>query len=101
MTEKKIAYIAGPITGVADYKAKFAAAEAQLEIDGYIVLNPARLPEGMPYEAYIPICLAMVAAADTLFMLPGAQYSKGAMAEYTCAVALGKTIKGFGEEGTT
>lgn len=88
----KVIYIAGPITGVEDYKVRFASAEAQLEAQGHIVLNPARLPEGMAYEAYMPICLAMVQAADMVVMLPGWGDSKGAIAEYACAHALGKEM---------
>ena len=41
-----IIYIAGPITGVTDYKEKFDQAEHQLTELGHKVLNPATLPRG-------------------------------------------------------
>lgn len=87
---RKVAYIAGPITGVKDYRARFKRAADKLGDQGWIVLNPAELPEGMVYEAYIPICLAMLAAADTLFVLPGSEKSCGALAEIAFARAMGK-----------
>ena len=34
-------YIAGPITGIMDYKEKFIKAEKQLKEMGHIVINPA------------------------------------------------------------
>ena len=49
----------------------FAQAEEELEKLGCIVLNPARLPDGMPADAYMPICLAMVQQADAVYCLPG------------------------------
>ena len=69
-------YIAGGITGVEDYKARFAAAKRMLLREGedrpismehYYgtpradkVLNPAELPEGWPGKVYMDVCLAMM-----------------------------------------
>ena len=41
------AYIAGKITGDSGYKKKFAHTKACLEAEGFVVLNPAELPEGI------------------------------------------------------
>lgn len=87
-----IVYISGPITGAANYRETFAAAEKRLKEKGYIVLNPAALPEGMTHEAYMQICLPMVQVADTVYMLPGWQESRGATAEHTAARAAGKNL---------
>ena len=73
-------YIAGGITGVEDYKARFAAAKRMLLREGedrpismehYYgtprvdkVLNPAELPEGWPGKVYMDVCLAMIRAAE-------------------------------------
>lgn len=43
-------YIAGPITGIPDYKERFAKAEAELKAKGHAVMNPAALPEGFEYS---------------------------------------------------
>ena len=79
---KKKVYIAGAIIGCADYKAGFAAARMELEALGYIVLNPAELPEGMEKADYMRICLAMLDTADEICMLPGWGISEGAMIEH-------------------
>lgn len=95
MSKKKrprVAYISGAITGVPDYRERFAWAERILRRDGYIVLNPAILPEGMPYRRYMPICLAMVAAADAVYVLPGSEGSKGTIAEVAYAITQGKEV---------
>ena len=60
-----IIYIAGKMRGLPDLgKAEFDAAAERLREEGHIVLNPAGLPVGMPIDRYMPICLAMVNAAD-------------------------------------
>lgn len=64
-----IAYISGPITNNKNYKQKFAAAEQLLAERGLIVLNPATLPQGMPNNYYMPICLQMLNAADVIILL--------------------------------
>ena len=90
--DTEIVYIAGPITGKADYRYDFAQAAADLERAGFIVLNPAVLPEGMEPAHYMRICLAMVDCADTIAMLPGSAQSKGASVEGFYADYVGKTV---------
>ena len=86
-------YIAGPITGVVDYREKFAAAERELRKRGHVVLNPAALPEGLgDHRVYMSLCLPMVAAADAVLMLPGWQKSAGACMEWGDAQGLNKIV---------
>ena len=94
-----IVYIAGKITNEPDYKNIFAAAEAELTAAGYIVLNPAKLPEGMPYESYMPICFGMIDAADVVYMLPNYSHSLGAKREIQYAGAKDKAVLYWGERG--
>lgn len=88
----KVMYLSGPITGKPDYKKVFNLAEAALKSRGYIVLNPAILPEGMPHEAYMPICLAMLAQADAIVMLNGWRESYGAVFERDYAMYQEKEV---------
>lgn len=88
-------YIAGGITGVEDYKARFEAAkewllakketEHPMGLSPYptadVVLNPAELPEGWPNGLYMDVCLAMIRAADLVVFLPGWERSRGASLE--------------------
>ena len=62
MKDKRVAYIAGPITGVDDYRERFREGKRKLKKMGFTVLNPADLPEGWPPALYIPVCLEMVKA---------------------------------------
>lgn len=76
-----IAYIAGPIKGNKNYRKIFNEAERIIREKGFIPLNPANLPEGMPEEKYMPICLSMLEAADAIVLLPGYDESRGATIE--------------------
>lgn len=76
------AYIAGKITGVPDYKEKFQKGVEALVKEGFIVLNPAVLPEGMSPHDYMKICFAMIDVADIVFFLPDWTFSDGARLEY-------------------
>lgn len=91
-TARGVIYIAGPIKGRADYIERFCAAQLDLEARGWIVLNPADLPAGMPAERYMPICLAMLQQADAIFMLDGWEGSDGAGIEYLLAEYQGKEV---------
>ena len=88
-----IVYIAGPISGHADYRERFAEEEKRQREQGHTVLNPAVLPEGLgDLEVYMRICLPMVEIADRLVMLPGWELSQGASREWNHALKLGKEI---------
>lgn len=90
-----IIYIAGKMTGLPDLgRAAFFAKAAELEMKGHIVLNPAVFPTGMPKAAYMPICMAMIDAADAIYMLDGWYDSPGANIEWEYAKYQGKLIIG-------
>ena len=93
MEQKKIVYIAGPMRGIKDYNHQaFFNAEQRLRGHGYIELNPAKLPIGMPDQNYFPICLAMIDAADEVYMLKDWYDSQGACLEREYATARGKKV---------
>lgn len=85
-------YIAGKINGLKDYKQKFKEAEDKLLSKGHICMNPAKLPAGFPYEAYIPICTAMIDQCDAVYMLDNWSNSKGAKVELEYAKITGKKV---------
>lgn len=86
-------YIAGKITGNANYKAQFADAVRQIEAQGHVVLNPATLPGGMSQADYMRICLAMIDTADEIWLLPSAWASKGAALETDYCNYCRKTVR--------
>ena len=87
-------YIAGKITGNESYREEFAKAQAELEKDGHIVLNPAVMPEGLTKGEYMRICFAMIDIADEVRFLPGWQDSEGANLENLYCRYVGKTTTG-------
>lgn len=92
-TTQMIIYIAGPMTDLKnENRPVFAEAAETLRSMGYVVLNPAVLPTGMPRERYMPICLAMLQQADAVYMLQGWEGSDGAGIEYLLAEYQGKEV---------
>ena len=101
MKQTTTVYICGPITGDPSYMRKFAAAEQYLKNQGLAVLNPARMfayiaARGVSYEAIMRLCLGLVQACDSIAVLPGFQYSRGATQElnvYHNSHAIGKVYR--------
>ena len=85
-------YLAGKITGDNLYAAKFQYAAKKLEGAGFVVINPAILPEGFEYNAYMRMTIAMLDECEAACFLPDWVDSKGAMMEYGRAAAKGKHI---------
>ena len=88
-TKPKI-YIAGKITGDPNYKEKFAKVQKGLEKEGYIVLNPATLPQGLTPAEYMRICFVMIDTADAVAFIDGFAHSQGAMLELEYCRYIGK-----------
>ena len=84
-------YLAGPISGDAGYKVKFAAVVNRIrkEAPDASILNPGALPEGMSRADYMAICLQMLMCADLVVFLPGWRSSGGAVVEKRLADYLG------------
>lgn len=89
---EKVIYIVGPMKNDPDYEKKFDAAESYLSWKGWTVLNPACLPQGLKGNAYMPICMAMIDAADAVCLLKDSHMSAGASVEEKYAEYQGKTI---------
>lgn len=85
-------YIAGKINGLKNYREVFKVVEDELIAEGNAVMNPAVLGEGFNYETYMPICLAMLEACDTVLMLNNWKDSKGAKVEHEYAKLQGEKI---------
>ncbi len=93
MSKKKVIYIAGAMSKKKEFnRPAFFAKAAELESQGWIVLNPAILPTSLRQEQYMDICCAMVRTASYLCMLDGWEQSEGATAEYALAKKLGHSI---------
>ncbi|WP_313411767.1 DUF4406 domain-containing protein [Atlantibacter hermannii] len=82
-------YIAGPMSGIEKFNRPAFQYEAlRLSSEGYVVLNPATLPDGLTQSEYMDICLAMLRCADAIYMLRGWEQSAGARAENALAEKL-------------
>ena len=85
-------YIAGKITGLANYKERFKEVEDWFKQRKHNVMNPAVLPDGFEYEEYMKICFAMIDACDMVCMLSNWRDSPGAIREREYATNNGKLI---------
>lgn len=88
-------YVAGPMTGIADYNfPAFNAAAAMLRAKGWLVENPAEhsLADGLEWADYMAYDLTRLGLCGAVYLLPGWENSKGATIEKDLACALGMTI---------
>jgi hypothetical protein len=83
-------YIAGPITGIFDYKKKFKDVERRISSKGHIILNPSFLPDGL--KDYMSICKAMIDQADAVYFMRGWENSMGSKEEFAYARSKGMKI---------
>ena len=84
-----VIYISGPMTGYEDFnRASFNDAAKTLTGNGFNVLNPATLPNGLTEVQYMSICQPMVMASHCIYMLTGWSNSPGAKAELALAEKL-------------
>ena len=89
---KKI-YIAGPMSNRPDNnRDAFNSVASLLRHSGFVVLNPATLPDGLSQQEYMQIDLVMLMIADTVVLLDDWQNSPSAVTEYHLAYKLNKTI---------
>ena len=93
-------FIAGPITGVPDYKQHFAAAEKRLRDAGHVTMNPATLAEneGFDHADYMHVCFAMLRVCKGIYLLEGWRESKGACMEFNYARQVKKIIAFEGDD---
>ena len=89
------AYIAGPMTGIAEFNFPAFNKEAvRLRVEGLTVLNPADhgIVEGAEWADYLRHDIAGLATCQRIHLLPGWEKSKGARLEVTIAQTLGMAI---------
>ena len=89
-------FLSGPITGVADFRERFASAVSRVQAHrpGARVWNPAALPAGKSYAWYMKKCVAALFVSRAVVCLDGYEASPGAMAEMHLARALHKPVLG-------
>jgi len=94
------AYLSGPITGIPDWRERFAQAAEYVGHLGAEVINPAHLepPIAAPSWAdYILYDLTHLRRANVLVLLPGADRSPGALVEKAFAIGLGIPVVDLAE----
>ena len=85
-------YLSGKITGDSNYRQKFGSIEKELLSYGYVVFNPAVLPDGFEYEDYMDLDLLILSRCDAIFLMRDWRNSPGAKREYEEAKRLGLRI---------
>jgi hypothetical protein len=92
---KRRVYVAGPMTGIADWNfPAFNAAAAALRAEGWHVENPAEhgLVEGAEWADYLLYDMGRLATCEAVYLLPGWSKSKGALLEVHVARTTGLDI---------
>ena len=87
-------YIAGKVTGVSDYKKKFARADQWLKLAGYDVCNPAAFElEDASWNDAMRFVIPKMLECDGVALLPNWRKSRGAKLEVYIARKLGMPCK--------
>lgn len=102
MSDSKIIYIAGPMTGIPEYnKPEFDRVAKQIKIQWKgtamptTVINPARNYGGdqtLTHAQYMRYSIHQLLIVDAVYMLNNWEFSEGATAEHTIAKSLGLDI---------
>jgi hypothetical protein len=90
--EMPVIYIAGRVTGLPPNEAytKFRAKQLELEEMGFYVLNPMEhVPDGETWGNAMRICVVLLAAAGSVWLLDNWKDSPGAKLEHALALKLG------------
>lgn len=87
-----VIYLSGPITGVEKYWEQFEEADDLFHSLGCVVLNPARLPQGLTNSDYMRLCFDMIDTADVVLLLEGWDRSDGATLEREFCRYIGKPV---------
>ncbi|WP_312680987.1 DUF4406 domain-containing protein [Stenotrophomonas chelatiphaga] len=88
-------YIAGPMTGHADFNyPAFNFAAALLRSAGIAAINPADhgVVPGATWEDYLRSDIAQLATCESIYFLPGWSQSRGALLEHHIATSLGMRL---------
>ena len=85
-------YLSGKITGDSNYRQKFNTMTEELLSYGYVVFNPAVLPDGFEYSDYMALDLLILSRCDAIFLLRDWKNSPGARLEYKEAKRLGLQV---------
>jgi hypothetical protein len=83
-----LTYLAGPITGVRDYRERFAAAADKLREQGHAVINPAENAPQPDWKGYMAVSLTQLVMAEQIALMPGWEHSRGARLEAHVAAEL-------------
>lgn len=87
----KIVYLSGPMSGLPNFNREaFFRAEEKLNNMGFATINPAILPEGWEYKAYMDNAYVGVKVCDVFYQLENWRNSIGAIQERCWADELGK-----------
>lgn len=86
-------YISGKITGIEEEASLlFKKTEEELNLKGFIAVNPMVLPLGYPWEYYMKEGIKLLMDCDYIYMLPNWIDSKGSKIEHDLAKKLNLKI---------
>lgn len=80
--------LSGPITGVSDYKERFAYVASVMRKHFEEAFSPAELEDGHTEAWYMARCAEQIETAGHVFFMSGWEHSAGCRAEWAHAVKL-------------